>query len=134
MDVMTFKRYYEMVCNVYKNDCLNCPVCRYCNILDKELYIRSLTPEIVTVVKNIVENDIISRQQLFLEQYPNAEMTPDGVLVIAPCVIEPSQRQSSICIKHHSSVCTNRECEICREQYWGQLMIKGEDGKYHEKI
>ena len=119
MNVMNFKRYYEIVCRAYKdvNDgCLNCPLCQYCTLHVPGLDVSRVTSELVKIVTNIVENGLISRQQLFLEQYPNAEMTPDGSLVIPPCVIDPSQRQTSIC--------TNEGCEICGKKFWAELIVK----------
>lgn len=116
MEVMEFKRKYEMICKAYKGDCAMCPLSNYCNMLDEDLYISKVSPELIRIVNNVADELLISRQELFLEQYPNTERTLDGVIIISPCVIDPT--------RHNSTLCLERNCKACREQFWDELTIR----------
>lgn len=61
--------------------------------------------EIVT--KWAEEHPIKTRQDVFLEMYPNAELDEDGVLKVCSCDID----KRIIC-------CIN--CKNCRKEYWGE--------------
>jgi len=52
----------------------------------------------------------MTRQQIFLEQYPDAYVDRSGILEIDPCNIDKNYG-------HYSSVC-NQECSDCKKEYW----------------
>lgn len=54
-----------------------------------------------------------TRQDLFLEQYPEARMGDDGVLHVDPCSISASHRNA-----HGSCTTMARECKDCRREFW----------------
>ena len=51
-----------------------------------------------------------TRQDEFLEHYPNAKMDVSGVLAITPCSLGERKRQH----------CENRTCWECKRNYWLQ--------------
>ena len=70
-------------------------------------------------------NNLATRQELVLRVCHELDIDDEGVCRLKPCLLEDKLRKS----------CKDRlNCRDCRETYWRQLMIKGEDGKYHEKI
>ena len=61
-----------------------------------------------SIVKNWAKNHPrISRQDVFLEMYPNAGLDEDGVLNVCSCDID----KRIICCKN---------CKNCRKEYWGE--------------
>ena len=61
------------------------------------------------------DHPIKTRQSEFLKLHPNAESDSDGVLEIAPCVIDSTLRffQDGICIRGNN-------CIKCAQEYWSQ--------------
>lgn len=59
------------------------------------------------------EHPIKTRQSVFLEQYPEAKLTEDGVLALCPIAI------SSECGGENGRcVSFNRKCNNCRREFW----------------
>lgn len=56
-----------------------------------------------------------TRQSVFLEQYPEASISEQGVLLVCPCPISASHRNAL-------GGCTaiGRRCDDCRKEYWMQ--------------
>ena len=56
-----------------------------------------------------------TRQSVFLEQWPQANIGGDGVLQVCPTLISESHRnaQGGCCNIH-------RKCRDCRKEFWGQ--------------
>lgn len=55
-----------------------------------------------------------TRQSVFLEQYPEAELGKDGVLRVCPAPISPKYRSDGRCATFE------RRCVECRKEYWMQ--------------
>lgn len=64
--------------------------------------------EIIT--KWAEEHPIKTRQDVFLEQYPNAQLNMKGTLMINPCYLDKSIMTDE-CFK-------NRDCFTCSKKYW----------------
>lgn len=56
-----------------------------------------------------------TRQDVFLEQWPEANIGGDGVLQVCPALISESHRNAQ-------GGCGNihRKCRDCRKEFWGQ--------------
>lgn len=69
------------------------------------------------------EHPIKTRQSVFLEQFPEVELTQDGVITICPFVISAAHRGKD-------GNCTNcsDSCPECREKFW---LAEVEDGSVH---
>lgn len=59
-------------------------------------------------------NPVKTRQSVFLEQYPEAELGKDGVLRVCPAPISPKYRNDGRCATFA------RRCADCRKEFWGQ--------------
>ena len=57
------------------------------------------------------EHPIKTRQSVFLEQYPEAELYIDGVLDLCP-------RRVSAAHRNDASLCVTRSCDDCRRKFW----------------
>ncbi len=56
-----------------------------------------------------------TRQSVFLEQYPEANISEHGVLLVCPCPISASHRNAN-----GSCATIDRRCDDCRKEYWLQ--------------
>lgn len=64
----------------------------------------------------VTEHPIKTRQSVFLEQWPDADISDDGLPDVAPC-------QLCVGLIHSKSTkdCENRGlCEDCRREFWMQ--------------
>ncbi len=56
-----------------------------------------------------------TRQSVFLEQYPETNISEHGVLLVCPCPISASHRNA-----HGGCAIIGRRCDDCRKEYWLQ--------------
>ena len=100
------------MCNLHK-DCEGCPLegtkCVVSSIVPDEDYKRI----IATVEQWSKEQPRKTRQSVFLEQYPEAEINKCGCLILCPKLISADCRNSY-------GNCTNRLCSDCRREFWMQ--------------
>ena len=63
------------------------------------------------------EHPVKTRQSVFLERYPDTTKDENGVIDIAPCVIERSRFR-----KNSKRICNTPEksCKQCRNEYWNE--------------
>lgn len=116
MDALGFTRELKRMCTFYydteKGYCSdNCPAR---NLDCMSLYQPEEDIErIVEVVKLwSQENPQKTRQDLVLEQWPNAQVDNQGILFIYPCELDKTMRRKDApCCKG---------CEECRAEFWGQ--------------
>lgn len=75
----------------------------------------SASPEklVSEVEKWAKENPIKTRQSLFLEQWPNAELDWQGVIAIDPCDVDKTMHGKD-------GDCYNGNCDECRLAFWEQ--------------
>lgn len=75
----------------------------------------SASPEklVSEVEKWAKENPIKTRQSLFLEQWPNAELDCQGVIAIDPCDVDKTMHGKD-------GDCYNGNCDECRLAFWEQ--------------
>ena len=53
-----------------------------------------------------------TRQDVFLEQWPEAEIDCEGALVIDPCDLDKTESEKGDCY--------HRSCDDCRREFWMQ--------------
>lgn len=56
-----------------------------------------------------------TRQSVFLKQYPEANISEHGVLLVCPCPISASHRNAN-----GGCATIGRRCDDCRKEYWLQ--------------
>lgn len=109
MDAVEFLRERKRMCKSYPR-CDGCPLREpNCNLTTDEDYTRA----IITVEQWSKKHPRKTRQSVFLEQYPEAEIDKCGHLMLCP------KRISTDCrIKYGN--CSNRVCSDCRRDFWMQ--------------
>lgn len=109
MDALEFVRERNRMCKFFGVECENCPANKDSCCIDI-----NLDEEIVPIVEKwSKENPRKTRQDVFLEQYPEAGTDTKGILRICPKFISADWR-----IKY--SNCTHMVCPDCRISYWSQ--------------
>lgn len=109
MDTVEYVKQRERMCDYYAN-CYGCPARDYerCSSLDG---IFKLVPIVEQWSK---EHPLKTRQSEFLKQWPDTEISDDGLPSIAPC-------QLDVGLIHGKAQkdCEDREvCDKCRRDFW----------------
>lgn len=58
-----------------------------------------------------------TRQDLFLEQWPEAMIESDGVIAICPTALDKSYGKT-----HCTHILTKEGCDSCRSKFWGKAV------------
>ena len=108
MDALKFIQERQRMCDSYNDDCMGCLMCgQYCGI-DKGVDAERLV-EVVELWSK--ENPRKTRQELFLEQHPEANIE-NGVLDLCPIISGVYEDSNGYCIH------PNRSCGFCRREFW----------------
>lgn len=112
MDAVKFIKGLRRMCNVHDN-CVSCPA-RDCECQSLENMVKDT--RIVAVVEEwSAAHPRKTRQDVFLEQYPETQIGDNGVLGVCPAPIFHSHRtDGGRCIDF------NRKCTDCRREFWMQ--------------
>lgn len=114
MDALEFLKEQKRMCNSYK-------WCKGCPLEEGKCVVSDVTPDkdcerIVTAVEQwSKEHPRKTRQSVFLEQYPEAEIDANGVVGLCPMFISAAHRDSD-------GECNypERLCKDCRRKFWMQ--------------
>ena len=96
MDAVEFIREEIRMCGSYQ-DCTECPLCNtvYCSVSPKKRTKEEAEEIVLRVMKWAEEHPVKTRQSVFFEQWPNAEIDCQGVIVIAPCDLDKTLRDET---------------------------------------
>lgn len=122
MDAIEFINEKVRMCNQY--DCTDCPLheLNSCNP-DSLVNNGNVEKAVKLVEKWSKENPRKTRQNLFLEQYPEANIGVDGVLKACPALISSLYRVN---VRQRFSCygdCIG-QCSDCRKSFWNQEIEK----------
>ena len=116
MDAVKFVKEYLRMCTKV-DECEDCPVCKtdFCTVPAKERSQES-AEEIVELVEEwAAAHPRKTRQDVFLEQYPESEIGFNGILAVCPAPIFRSHRnRGGGCSDFH------KNCSDCRREFWMQ--------------
>ena len=109
MDAVEYVKQRDRMCDYYVN-CGDCPAGNYegCSSLD-------VIPNLVPIVERWAKaHPIKTRQSEFLKMWPDAEISDDGLLSIAPCQLNVELLQCE-----SQKDCEERGvCGKCRRDFW----------------
>lgn len=116
MDAVKFIEERNRMCKSFGNRCTGCPAYNACNdnlcgcavIQESTL---DATAQIAIVEEWSAAHPRKTRQSVFLEQWPGAEIDKCGRLMLCPKLI------SADCRDKYGN-CSNRICSDCRREFW----------------
>lgn len=116
MDALKFVRETNRMCKSFGNSCEDCPASDVSGCMVDQLY-----EEIVPIVEEwSKEHPRKTRQDAFLEQWPEAVVTDGGVLSLCPAALSSSHRkQNGRCGSPSAS------CDDCYREFWMQEVDNG---------
>lgn len=119
MDAIKFLAERQRMCDTYYNseneECsAECPATGIQCVDMRFIHENASEEELVACVERwSAAHPRKTRQDLFLEQWPNAEIDCQGVIVIDPCDIDKTTFPKE-------GGCYNVNCDECRREFWMQ--------------
>lgn len=116
MDALKFIEERNRMCDYYRGDnalsgCAECPAFQMTCVS-----VRSVTAEYIAAVEQwSKEHPRKTRQNVFLEQYPETDLDTHGLVILCPMAISAAHRDGS-------RLCAGPGCECgdCRREFWLQ--------------
>lgn len=115
MDAVKFIKERDRMCRFYHHagDCYQCPA-KDCECSALEGMVDD--DNIVTIVKEWpAAHPRKTRQSVFLEQWPEAELDTNGAVAICPTILSSEYRSANKRCKHPGTACSD-----CRREFWMQ--------------
>lgn len=99
----------KAVTRMLKSGTIDCAIQKYISAQKKNDY----EGMVEAAEQWAAEHPAKTRQSVFLEQYPEANLTEDGVLALCPMAISSEYRG-----ENDSCVACIRTCDDCRRKFW----------------
>ncbi len=122
MDAVKFLKEEDRMCDKYKYSsdytCSDCPCHSKRNGTDEIcISLRKTDPAkyVEIVEKWSKEHPEKTRQSEFLQMFPNAELNTDGILTVAPCIVDKNYIRSA---EGKEKCYKENDCIGCRKEYW----------------
>lgn len=112
MDAVKFIEERNRMCESFGDRCTGCPASNGGCAVGQESTLDA-TAQIAIVEEWSAAHPRKTRQSVFLEQYPEAELDRSGYLEICPSRISAERRN-----RHEE--CTTLVCSDCRREFWMQ--------------
>ena len=112
MDAVKFIEERNRMCESFGDRCTGCPASNGGCAVGQESTLDA-TDQIAIVEEWSAAHPRKTRQSVFLEQYPEAELDRSGYLEICPSRISAERRN-----RHEE--CTTLVCSDCRREFWMQ--------------
>ena len=117
MDAVKFLEEAKRMCQSYE-ECEACPADARGNFVDCRVDIMQdidASDAVVIVEKWSMEHPRKTRQSVFLEQWPEAELDTNGAVAICPTILSSDYRSANKRCKHPGTACSD-----CRREFWMQ--------------
>ena len=114
MDALEFLKERRRMCLSYVA-CKGCPLERGTCVLSVGTSDEICERVIAAVEQWSKEHPRKTRQSVFLEQYPEAELTKDGVVSICPIAVSAAYRDAD-----GGCAVNDRKCAVCCRKFWMQ--------------
>lgn len=120
MDAVKFIKERDRMCKSFDAGCTGCPASNACkNELCCAFDLGSTldaTAQIAIVEEWSAAHPRKTRQSVFLEQWPEAELTKDGAISICPIAVSAAYRNKT----GGCASPTRPRCAVCRREFWMQ--------------
>ena len=110
MDAVKFIEERNRMCESFGDRCTGCPASNGGCAVGQESTMDA-TDQVAMVEDWSAAHPRKTRQSVFLEQLPEAEIDKCGCIVICPKRISADYRNKY-------TICTNRVCSDCRREFW----------------
>ena len=116
MDAVKFVKEYLRMCTKV-DECEDCPVYKtdFCTVPAKERSQESAEKIVELVEEWSAAHPRKTRQSVFLEQWPEAELDTNGAVAICPTILSIDYRSANKRCKHPGTACSD-----CRREFWMQ--------------
>ena len=120
MDAVKFIEERNRMCKSFCDGCAGCPASNACNdklcacAVGQESTLDA-TAQIAIVEKWSFAHPRKTRQDVFLEQYPETQIDDNGLLNMCPAVISSLYRGD-----RNGCLSTSKRCVVCRREFWMQ--------------
>lgn len=116
MDAVRYLEEARRMCRLFLNvACAGCPALinrQYCMFSDVIVNYGTKTTDAVKIVEEWSDaHPRKTRQSVFLEQWPEAEIDKSGCLMLCPMTVSAERRN-----RHEE--CTTLVCSDCRRKFW----------------
>lgn len=116
MDALEFLRERNRMCKSFNRCSDGCPAWGGSCKLETGTDLECEADRQVEIVKEwAAAHSRTTRQSVFLEQYPEAELTKDGVISICPIAVSAAYRDAD-----GGCAVNDRKCADCRREFWSQ--------------
>nr|DAM82983.1 MAG TPA: hypothetical protein [Caudoviricetes sp.] len=110
MEALEFLKERKRMCNSY-DGCKGCPFGDSKCVIESTISDEDFKRIVATIEQWSKEHPRKTRQSVFLEQWPEAEISfTDGCLTLNPCKFYKKMRKE----------CVGRLCSDCRREFWMQ--------------
>lgn len=99
----------KAVTRMLKSGTIDCAIQKYISAQKKNDY----EGMVEAAEQWAAEHPVKTRQSVFLEQYPEAQIDDNDVLCVCPAVISPSNRKYE-----NGCLYTHKQCANCRREFW----------------
>lgn len=113
MDTLEFLRERKRMCKSFGTSCDGCPLHGHPCTSISSMNDGDCERLLVEVEKWSKEHPRKTRQSVFMEQWPEAEVDKSGCLRLCPELVSADYRN-----RHRD--CLNRVCTDCRREFWMQ--------------
>lgn len=117
MDALEFIRERNRMCRRFDRSCDGCPAYENGWLCGSDAWDERL---VATVEQWSKEHPIKTRQSVFLEQWPEAEIDVNGVIQLCPMSISAAHRDSNGERKDPT-----KPCRDCRREFWNRRADNG---------
>lgn len=113
MDAVKFIEERNRMCKSFDKYCYGCPAWDGSCKLEPGSYLKCEADKAVKIVEEwSAAHPRKTRQSVFLEQYPQADIDNTGLLILCPKCISADIRDTADCMR--------QRCSDCRREFWMQ--------------
>lgn len=118
MDAVKFVEERDRMCKSFGDRCTGCPASNACGCcaVDQASTLDAMD-QVALIEKWSAAHPQKTRQSVFLEQWPEAEIDESGCLMLCPLTVSAERR-------NRHGECTTLVCSSCRRKFWMQEVEK----------